>query len=128
MKKHNKNKDEQARISQTISVIIKGKNVEDKAYLEKTIAEDVTHRGVFFCTSQHLIPGSCVRLYSVNDPAKTIAKVEVVWVRSEPTPGVGTKLIGNNRNWMKFLLENSVSLVEEETKADPSANNPIDNN
>ncbi|MBI4852797.1 MAG: hypothetical protein HY819_13470 [Acidobacteria bacterium] len=116
MKKPNQIKDQQVRISQTIPIIIKGKNVEDKAYLEKTTAEDVTRRGVFFSTQQHLIPGSSVRLYSVNDPTKTIAKVEVVWVRNEPSSGVGTKLIGSNRSWMKFLLENSISVVEEETK------------
>ncbi len=125
MKEHNQKKDEQARVSHNISIIIKGKNVEDKAYLEKTIAQDVTRRGVFFSTDQHLIPGSCVRLYSIKDPSKTIAKVEVVWVRSTPSSGVGTKLIGNNRSWMKFLLENSISLIEENT-TQPSANNQTD--
>lgn len=118
MKKPNQKNDEQTRVSYTIPIIIKGKNVEDKAYLEKTTAEDVTRRGIFFPTQQHLIPGSSVRIYSVNDPTKTVAKVEVVWVRSEPAPGVGTKLIGSNRNWMKFLLENSISIIEENNSED----------
>lgn len=124
MKKINKSKDEQARVSQNISIIIKGKNVDDKAYLEKTVIEDVTHKGVFLVTDQHLLPGSCVRLYSVNDPAKTIAKVEVVWVRSHPKAGVGTKLIGDNRSWMKFLLENSVLIAQTGSEQEtPNKNN-----
>jgi hypothetical protein len=112
MKKPSKSKDEQVRISQGLPIIIKGKDIDDKAYLEKTIAEDVTRRGVFFATKQHLVPGSSLRIYSVKDPTKTIAKVEVVWLRNEPK-GVGTKLIGSNTSWMKFLLENSIALLEE---------------
>lgn len=118
MKKQNKSKDEQVRINQQFPIIIKGKDIDDKAYLEKTIAEDVTRRGVFFATKQHLVPGSSLRIYSINNPAKTIAKVEVVWLRSDPK-GVGTKLIGSNSSWMKFLLENSIALLEE-TSEEPS--------
>ena len=127
MKKPNKKKDEQIRISHTFDIIIKGKNIDDKAYLEKTIAEDVTRRGVFFCTQQRLIPGSLVRLYSLSEPTKTIAKVEVVWVRKEPTAGVGTKLVGSNRSWMKFLLQNSVTFVEDENK-EKLADQTVDSN
>lgn len=112
MKKQNKSKDEQVRVSQEVPIIIKGKDIDDKAYLEKTIAKDVTRRGVFFATQQHLVPGSSLRIYSINDPAKTIAKVEVVWLSNNPK-GVGTKLLGSNSSWMKFLLENSIALLEE---------------
>jgi hypothetical protein len=123
MKKQNQKNNEQVRVAYSIPIVIKGKNIDDKAYVEKTSAEDVTRRGVFFFTKQNLIPGSSVRLYSVNDPTKTIAKVEVVWVRGEPNPGVGTKLIGSNRSWMKFLLENSISIVEEDDVIDAE---PVD--
>jgi hypothetical protein len=114
MKKERQQKDEQVRIKYSFPIIIKGKNTEDRAYAEKTTAENITRRGVFFCTEQPLVPGSSVRLYSIDDPAKTIAKVEVVWVRQQAPIGVGTKLIGSNRTWMKFLLDNSISMVEEQ--------------
>lgn len=107
------NKDEQTRVKYSVPILIKGKNIEDRAYSEKTTAENVTRRGVFFCTQQMLVPGSAVRIYDVNEPAKTIAKVEVVWVRKESPVGVGTKLIGSNRGWMKFLLQNSITFAEE---------------
>lgn len=113
MDKETKKTDEQARVKHTVAIVIKGKNSQDRAYVEKTVAENVTRRGVFFCTEQPLIPGSAVRLYSATEPTKTIAKLEVVWVRTEAPTGVGTKLIGSNRSWMKFLLDNSISLLEE---------------
>jgi hypothetical protein len=113
-KEEQQSKVEQRRIDYTFPIIIKGKNIEDRAYSEKTVAENVTRRGVFFCTNQPLRPGSAVRIYSVNDLAKTIAKVEVVWVRAEGRAGVGTKLIGSNRSWMKFLLDNSIATIEEQ--------------
>ncbi|MBL8150458.1 MAG: hypothetical protein JNN15_11085 [Blastocatellia bacterium] len=115
-----KNQHEQTRIAYTIPVIIKGKNLEERAYVEKTTAENVTRRGVFFCTNQPLTQGSQVRLYSCDDPTRSIAKVEVVWIRQEPTVGVGAKLVGRNDRWMKFLVQNSISVVEDEEVADLS--------
>lgn len=105
-------KDQQVRVAYTIPIIIKGKNLEGKAFVEKTIAENMTRRGVFFCTSQQLAEKSEVRLYSVDDPTRTVAKVEVVWVRQDPQ-GFGAKLIGRNDKWMKFLLQNSIAVAED---------------
>lgn len=112
MRKPNKTKDEQARVAATIPILIKGKNAQDRAYSEKTVAEDVTHRGVFFNTQQALNPGALVRIYPAHDPARAIAQVEVVWVRDTPS-GVGTRLVGGNRSWMQFLLINSIAILED---------------
>jgi hypothetical protein len=109
-----KKDDEQARVACPIPILVRGKNSGDRAFVEKTIAENVTRRGLFFCTSQPLQAGSTLRIYSVNEPARSIAKVEVVWVREESPSGVGTKLVGDNQAWMKFLMENSIAVIEDQ--------------
>ncbi|MCS6886465.1 MAG: hypothetical protein RMM17_06385 [Acidobacteriota bacterium] len=107
-----KYKDQQVRVSYTIPIIIKGKNIEGKAFVEKTVAENMTRRGVFFCTSQPLAEKSQVRIYSVDDPTKAVAKVEVVWGRKNPM-GFGAKLIGRNDKWIEFLLKHSIAVAED---------------
>lgn len=105
-------KEQQVRVAYTIPIIIKGKNIDGKAFVEKTVAENMTRRGVFFCTTQKLAEKSEVRIYSVDDPTRTVAKVEVVWTRQNPM-GFGAKLIGRNDKWMKFLLQNSIAVAED---------------
>ncbi len=113
MNERKQNKDQQARINYSLPIIIKGKNIEGRAFSEKTMAENVTRRGVFFTTKQPLIPGSVIRIYANDTPTQAIAKVEVVWVKHQKPQGVGTKLIGRNEAWIKFLLQNSLSAIEE---------------
>lgn len=104
---------EQARVHLHIPVLIKGKNAEGKAYAERTVAENVTRRGVFIRTHQPLEIGHILRIYPADDGSRAIAKAEVVWVRpeaeSEPA-GIGAKLLGNNRHWVGFLVDNSMPL------------------
>ncbi|MBI4747069.1 MAG: hypothetical protein HY774_01150 [Acidobacteria bacterium] len=109
--------DEQARVHINIPILIKGKNAEGKAYAERTMAENMTRRGVFIRTSQPLVIGNILRLYSAEDASHAIAKLEVVWVRDADdtqSQGIGAKLLGSNRQWINYLVDNSMTLESAE--------------
>ncbi|MBX7219528.1 MAG: PilZ domain-containing protein [Blastocatellia bacterium] len=121
---------EQARVHLDIPVLIKGKNAQGKAFAERTIAENMTRRGVFIRTTQPFEIGQILRIYPADDGSRAIARVEVVWHRPEDStesPGVGAKLLGNNRHWVNFLVDNSLPVdAADEHEKDESDDDDLE--
>ncbi len=106
---------EQARVRHHLPILIKGKNAQARAYAERTTAENMTRRGVFIRTDQPLDIGQVLRIYPADDGSRAIAKAEVVWLRpaeADEPAGVGAKLLGGNRQWVSFLVHNSMPLED----------------
>ena len=112
----------QSRITFVLPVLIEGDDANGVAFSEKALIENVTRRGAFVRTDQHLNPGNLLSINGADGDQERLCYAQVVWVRNEGAgeSGLGVKLVGDNGKWMDHLILHSVKINDVEESEEES--------
>jgi hypothetical protein len=108
---------EQVRVTFTLPVYVQGTGNHGGPFGYLTTVENISRRGAFLRLDELAEPGQVVTLASAQEPSRRLCEMEVVWSRDSVRgpAGAGVKLVGDNEDWMAYLIEHSVKAAEGES-------------